>query len=317
MDKNKALLFPGKDLWRTDELREAGYNERRIAGLVGEGHLIRLRRGCYIRATTWESQKAAVRARQRIAAHAHGTLTTSSGGLVYSHASAARLHGLFVWNVDHRVHVTQGSPVSAGSHGVDVVAHASTLKTAEIEFVDGMPCTSLLRTVADCCLTMTFRQSLILVDHALRKGVDAGMLWQTCASLAGRNGVRTLRKALEYADARAESPGETLSRELLQRLRLEMPELQVEVDSPEGRHRLDFAWRKRKLALEFDGKTKYFDYAPTDEAIFKERQREKALMELGWKFLRVQWRDLFQEQQFKMRVLRALQDQPLRNGGSR
>lgn len=306
MDGNKGLLLPGKDLWRTDELRQAGYNDRRVAGLVRDGHLVRLRRGCYIRAATWESQKSGVRARQLIAAHAHGTLTTSSGGLVYSHASAARLHGLFVWDEDQRVHLTQGTPVSAGSHGRDVVAHAANLRPADIVFIDGMPCTSLLRTVVDCCLTMSFRQSLILLDHALRKGLDAGRLGQVCASMAGRNGVRTLRKALESADSRSESPGETLCRELLQRLCLEMPELQVEVDSPEGKHRLDFAWRAKKVALEFDGKIKYFDYAPTDEVIYRERQREKALMELGWKFIRVQWRDLFREQQFKMRVLRAL-----------
>jgi very-short-patch-repair endonuclease len=53
---------------------------------------------------------------------------------------------------------------------------------------------------------------------------------------------------------------------------------------------------------------KYFDYAPTAEVIYKERQREKALTELGWKFIRIKWEHLFREQEFKMRVLRALQD---------
>ena len=90
------------------------------------------------------------------------------------------------------------------------------------------------------------------------------------------------------------------------RLRIEPPELQVEVRTTEGRHRLDFAWRDKKLALEFDGRVKYFDYAPTEEVIFQERQREKALMEDGWTFIRIKWRDLFQEQEFKFRVLRAL-----------
>jgi very-short-patch-repair endonuclease len=113
---------------------------------------------------------------------------------------------------------------------------------------------------------------------------------------------------LQNADARSESPGETLTRELLQRLRIDQPELQVEVTSAEGRHRLDFAWRKKMVALEFDGKVKYFHYAPTAEVIYKERQREKALTELGWKFIRIKWEHLFREQEFKMRVLRALQD---------
>ncbi len=155
---------------------------------------------------------------------------------------------------------------------------------------------------------LTYKQALIVVDHALRIGAHATALEQMCGSLVGRNGVSRLRRALENADARSESPGETLTRELLQRLGIELPELQVEVMSAEGRHRLDFAWRRKKLALEFDGKVKYFDYAPTGEVLYRERQREKSLTELGWRFIRIKWQDLFREQEFKVRVLRALRD---------
>lgn len=73
-----------------------------------------------------------------------------------------------------------------------------------------------------------------------------------------------------------------------------------------GRYRLDFAWKDKKVALEFDGKTKYFDYGPTAEVLFQERQREKALTENGWTFLRLTWADLFREHEFKARVLAAL-----------
>jgi very-short-patch-repair endonuclease len=73
-----------------------------------------------------------------------------------------------------------------------------------------------------------------------------------------------------------------------------------------GEHRLDFACKGRKAALEFDGKTKYFDYKPTAEVVFQERRREKALMEQGWTFLRIEWKDLFNEVEFKYRVLQAL-----------
>ena len=64
------------------------------------------------------------------------------------------------------------------------------------------------------------------------------------------------------------------------------------------------------MALEFDGKTKYFDYRPTAEVLFEERRREKALTEEGWRFVRVEWKDLFREQEFKSRLLRALADRP-------
>lgn len=115
-----------------------------------------------------------------------------------------------------------------------------------------------------------------------------------------------MRRALELADPRSESPGETLTRELLHRLGIEPPEPQYMVHTRLGEHRLDFAWRKRKVALEFDGKVKYFDYQPTGEVLFEERRREKALMEQGWTFIRIEWKDLFNEAEFKYRVLRAL-----------
>ncbi|SEJ42953.1 Transcriptional regulator, predicted component of viral defense system [Arthrobacter sp. yr096] len=306
VNSNRGKLPAGMNLWRTSELHELGFNDRKIAALIREGQLVRLRRGCYIRGSTWMAQKPWVRSRQLIAAHAHGTLATSAGGLIYSHTSAARLHGLFLWEVDDRVHVTTVSTASPTSHGLDVVPHTRALAPGELTYVDGMPCTSLERTVVDCCLMLNYKQSLVLMDHALRLGADAGVIRQICGSLAGRNGVLTLRRALENADARSESPGETLTRELLQRLNMEPPELQVEVSTTEGQYRLDFAWREKRVALEFDGKVKYFDYAPATEVIYQERQREKALMAQGWKFIRINWQHLIREQDFKTSVLRVL-----------
>ncbi|WP_416417616.1 hypothetical protein [Paenarthrobacter aromaticivorans] len=309
MRKTQKLELPeGINLWRTEELHDAGFNDRNIAALVRNGNLVRLRRGCYIRGSTWKAQKPWVRSRQLIAAHAHGTLTTAARGFVYSHTSAARLHGLFLWAVDDRVHITAATTASRTSHGADVVPHTRALGPEETQPVQGMLCTSLERTVVDCCLMLNYKQCLILVDHGLRLGADALALQQMCHRLDGRNGVLNLRSALANANLKSESPGETLTRELIQRLGILMPELQVEVATIEGRHRLDFAWRKKKLALEFDGKVKYFDYAPTDEVLYRERQREKALTELGWRFIRIKWQDLFREHDFKVRLLRALQD---------
>jgi very-short-patch-repair endonuclease len=137
-------------------------------------------------------------------------------------------------------------------------------------------------------------------------GADLPFLRQQCEALAGRNGVVSLRRALDLADPRSESAGESLTRELLHRLKIPAPELQYEVRSALGLHRMDFAWPALKVALEFDGKSKYFDYRPTQEVIYEERQREKALTEEGWTFLRIEWKHLFNEGEFKYRVLRAL-----------
>jgi very-short-patch-repair endonuclease len=298
------------NLWRTDQLIDLGFGSRSIKSLLDSGRLVRLRYGCYLRASVWAAQSARVRSLQLIYAHAHGTRTRSSGGFAYSHTSAARLHRLFLWNVDDTIHVLQRVKPSNARHGRDVRCHTRPFSDSEITEVRGLRMTSLERTVADCAMMLSYRQALVVLDHALRLGADRSLLQEMADSLDGRRGVRTFRRALATADPRSESPGETLTREMILRLKIRPPELQVEVMSRIGRHRLDFAWKEEKVALEFDGRIKYFDFKPTDEVLFEERRREKALTEEGWLFIRFEWKDLFNEAQFKSRVLRALGGRP-------
>lgn len=299
--------LPGSgNLWRTAQLQEKGLNSRAIKALVLHGKLVRLRHGCYIRAELWEKKTPPVRSKQLILAHAHGTLTTSAGGYVYSHTSAARLHGLHLWAVDDTIHLLLPGNPSSERLGKDVRGHTRPWTASEVVTVGGLRVTSLERTVVDCAMMLGYRQALVLTDHALRLGADKALLESMAEGLEGRRGVRTLRRALTHADPRSESAGETLTRELLTRLKLPLPEPQVAVATRAGRYRLDFTWKEKKVALEFDGKTKYFDYRPTAEVLFQERQREKALTENGWTFVRVTWADLFREHEFKARVLAAL-----------
>ncbi|MFJ6538324.1 hypothetical protein ACIQH5_19025 [Paenarthrobacter sp. NPDC091711] len=292
-------------LWRTDELLRFGLNSRGIKKLVDSDVLYRLRHGCYVRSDKWSALGPHRRAMERIMAHAHGTLTSSTGGLVYSHLSAARLHGLFLWGVDDKVHVLHTARPSSDRSGKDVRGHTETFTEADVVVVRGLRATTLERTMFDCVRMLSYPKALVIMDHGLRLGANISALTDMAAVSAGKRGVRTLRKALDNADPRSESAGETLTRELLQRLRIKPPQPQFEVQSKLGRHRMDFAWKEEKLALEFDGRTKYFDYKPTDEVIFQERRREKALMEEGWRFIRVEWKDLFNERAFKERILRA------------
>lgn len=303
----KAHLLPSAgNLWRTADLIDQGVGHRTIASLVAAGVLVRLRYGCYVRGSEWEHQSPRWRSLQMIHAHALATRTTSTGNFRYSHTSAARLRGLHLWNVDTKVHLTQAVRPSNDRHGREVVCHTADVAVSDRAVVDGLRTTSLERTAVDCCLILAYRQSLIVMDHALRLGADRGAMERMHAGLVRRPGVKNLRRVLAAADARSESPGETLTRDLLVRLKLPMPEPQVYVRTRLGPYRLDFAWEQQKVALEFDGRTKYFDYQPTDEVLFKERQREKALSEAGWTFIRITWKDLFDEAAFKERILSAL-----------
>jgi len=208
--------------------------------------------------------------------------------------------------VDDAIHLLQKVHPSNERHGRDVRCHTRPFAEHDVAVVNGLRTTSLERTTADCAMLLPYRKALILTDHALRLGADLAALQAMADGLHGRRGIRTFRRVLASADPRSESPGETLARELILRCRIRPPEPQLEVSSRAGRHRLDFAWKEEKVALEFDGKIKYFDYSPTAEVLFEERRREKALTEEGWRFVRVEWKDLFREQEFKNRLLGAL-----------
>lgn len=243
-------LPPTGNLWRTEELLELGYGPRAIRWHLEAGSLVRLRYGCYVRASVWRALSPAARSRQRIYAHDHGTRTTSAGRFLYSHTSAARLRRLQLWDVGDEIHILQQTRPSTESHGRDVRCHTRPVTDRDVTVVNGLQVTSLERTVTDCAMMLNYRQALIVTDHALRLGADPSALQSMADDLDGRSGIRTFRRVLATADPRSESAGETLTRELLLRLRIRPPETQVEVATRLGRHRLDFAWKEEKVALD-------------------------------------------------------------------
>jgi very-short-patch-repair endonuclease len=72
--------------------------------------------------------------------------------------------------------------------------------------------------------------------------------------------------------------------------------LQLEVRDADGRMVPDFAWRRERILLEFDGKGKYLrGMSPGEdpgEVVWREKRREDRLRALGWIVVRVVWADL-------------------------
>ncbi|MHA7270911.1 type IV toxin-antitoxin system AbiEi family antitoxin domain-containing protein [Arthrobacter sp. HLT1-20] len=306
LDRFRGAFPTRRIVWRTGQLSEAGFSDRAIKALIECGEILRLRQGCYVRASYWHRQSAIRRERLTVVLHNFATLNSSSSGFVYSHASAARLHRLFLWQADTLIHITQPGKPSSSGHGRDTVIHVRPLPGHDIVTIEGLHVTSLERTVIDCCLTMRYKQALIVADHALHLGADAARLRAMAETLGAHRGIRTLRKVLMFADKRSESPGETLARDLMRELLIIAPVPQLRIATRQGNFRADFGWPEKRVILEFDGMTKYFDYAPTEQVLLQERQRENALIEAGWRVIRMQWRDLFNEAAFKARILAAL-----------
>ncbi|MGO4455516.1 hypothetical protein [Arthrobacter sp. RAF14] len=162
--------------------------------------------------------------------------------------------------------------------------------------------TTLERTAVDCCRILDLEGSLVVMDQVLRLGADRAVLEDYERNMTGHRGVVNLRRALELGDPLSESMGETRTRFLLWSENVSMPVSQFAVMTDRGLRRLDFAWPDLKVALEFDGRVKYFGNVPTDEAILDERIRERRLMEQGWIFVRLDWKDLDDPVEVKRRI---------------
>ncbi len=290
----------------TAMLAAKGIGERDVKQASDRGLLVRLQRGAYIRATEWTAAAPWHRDYLRLIAH---VLASHCQG-VYSHSSAARLHGLRTWGCGSEVHISYGySPGSAG-HAPGVVPHRQSLAPHEVLLVRigplCVPVTSLERTILDCARYFTLEQSVIIGDHGVNRGVSLEALKEQLAASPIKRGAARARQSLATLDPQSESAGESRTRVFLAGSNLPLPELQVVISTRHGEYRVDFAWRQYKLILEFDGWGKYFNYRPTPEVLANERQREKDLMEQGWQFIRIGWADFKDPVALEARIRAAL-----------
>lgn len=185
---------------------------------------------------------------------------------IYSHSSAARLHGFSTWGCGSSIHLSFPAGSNRKSNGPGVSSHVQQLETGRLRFhyLGGasVTVTSPTQTVVDCLRLFSPQVSTVIADSALQLGLSLGDLESCLDTSPVVRGSAKARRLLPLLDSRSESAGESRTRLLLHCMNLPTAELQVEIFSRLGTHRVDFAWPQFKIALEFDGWGKYFDYAP-------------------------------------------------------
>ena len=208
------------------------------------------------------------------------------------------------------VHVTRNRN-SGGNRRVVVQVHAAPLTDGDITAIDGVPVTSLARTVLDLCRTLPIEQAVAAGDRALAFGLVRALLEERLAQMTRWPGTRQARRAVALFDPRSESAGESVSRVRLHEDGLPMPDPQQDIFDEDGQFvaRVDFCWKKQRTIGEFDGKIKYGRVLkpgqPIEDVLFEEKRREDALRDLGWQIVRWLWRDLYRRGVIRDRVLRA------------
>lgn len=266
-----------------------------IAARVRRGTLRRVTRGSYVTPVVADDVRGAELA--RIAA-VHRRLIAPH---VFSHASAALVWGLPRWRSSPVVHVYQASRPGS-RRDPRVQRHLATILPADVTEVAGLPVTSVARTAFDCARTMPPLPALVVADAALRAGAAPDDLDRLTAGTPVGAGVARARGVLALADAGAESAQESALRFVLLRAGLPQPQTQVRVETHLGHFWADLGWTEWRVLIEYDGRPKYAD----PEALIREKRRHDALVEAGWRVLRVTREDLRAPDLLVVRVLRLL-----------
>ena len=250
--------------------------------------------GLFARKTRWDELNRAQRHCEIIRA-----LAIIHPDWTFCSFSAACLLGLEVsWRHLNVVHVCSATKPSARP-GAHIQRHqiepADTVRRA------GILLTPPIQTVTDCLLQTGFADGMPIADSAISKlGLTREQLMEEVEKRAGaRNGraVRTALTTLQYADARAESGGESVARAVMIETGFAPDRLQYEMTDPfdsTTSMRTDFAWERqaRELTLgELDGLIKYTDQTilagqTAAEVLVAERQREAHLSLYGHPLLR-------------------------------
>lgn len=167
-----------------------------------------------------------------------------------------------------------------------VVTRADTLFDGETEVLDGLPATTAARTAFDLGRRGPLTGAVARLDTLLRvKDLSVSDIHALAAGHRHTRGLRQLEKALDLADAGAESPKETWLRLLLIRHGFPRPRTQLPVPAPDGytTYYLDMGWEDVKVAVEYDGD----HHRTTKDRFAYDIRRAEDIAAAGWLVVRV------------------------------
>jgi very-short-patch-repair endonuclease len=266
------------------QLVAMGLRHHEIDYRVRVGRLIVVHRGVY----------AVGHARLTLAGRWMAAVLASGEGAVLSHRSAAMLWGI------RRTDRTAIEVISPrwGRSGRGIERHRVQLGTDEMTVRNGIPTTSVTRTLLDLAAVLTSRQLQRAVNQAeVLQLTDPLPLSAAVERHRGHRGVRALR-ALTADASITRSELEDRFREFLLDHELPMPETNALV----GPYEVDCLWRAERVVIELDGR----DTHDTQHAFEADRARDRALQAAGHRVVRITWRQLRGEPAAVAADLRAL-----------
>ncbi|MFF2030002.1 hypothetical protein [Arthrobacter sp. NPDC058192] len=266
-----VLPTPGCDLQFMNELPrlilarehiQHGLTPKELAERCRLGALVRVRQGVYVDGEAWRALQPWQQYRLRVGAAAESFTAPT----VFARHSAASVWGVPTIGQRHPVHALTLQN-DGGRSRAGVLRHYAAPDRLKVFRREGLLVTGRARTVLDLAAFTPFAQAIVPLDHVL--GPDAAQRLPALTKdelLAGVDGnytaaaARRIRAAVDFADPRSGSPGESYGRALMSVAGFQPPELQHEVRDGSGFVAYtDYYWRGARLVGEFDGVEKYLN----------------------------------------------------------
>lgn len=267
------------------QLRDLGLSPSAVKERVRSGRLHRLHRDVFAVGHIALTPRG----------HAMAAVLAGGPGAAASHRSSGALLAI-------RPHNGARHDVTTRTHrrSTDRIAfHRNRLHPDDVTEVDGVPCTTVARTLLDLADVVTEDQLAKAVQRAqILRILDQMQVADLLARANGRRGAARLRTAagIELPPTRSEFEDRFLA--LLRRARLPRPLVNVQVLGYE----VDFHWPEQRLIVETDG----FATHGTRRAFEDDRARDLTLTAAGWRVVRITWRHLIDAPHEVEDALRAL-----------
>lgn len=220
---------------------------------------------------------------------------TCDEGAVLSHGSAAEMLGLWDKQLAF-VHVVP--PNWSGRKIPRIRWHRVRLPLSdEVEIRDGIPCTTVSRTIVDMAGESGWGQLRHLVEQAAilrRLDVDEIDLVLSRGRRRGTPRLRTILAPWRQTSERRPVVRSRLEARLLPRLieeGLPVPRTNVKLHIDGYDFEVDLLWEKQHLAIETDGEETH----ATRAAFQRDRKRDQILIAAGYRTARVTWRQVVDE----------------------
>lgn len=175
-----------------------------------------------------------------------------------------------------------------------IVHHTKRLPRSHVVRAQGIPTTSIERTLLDLCGHVSRRQAAIAVDHALHGGLTSVGALDHCLYLTARRGrdgcarLRTLVKERAELREYPNSPLETVVFDLLVGAGVKLPDLQLVIRDQRGFvARPDFVWPEKKVVVEAHSRL----WHENEETKASDGDKHERLVALGYQVLYVTWVD--------------------------